>query len=244
MIVKPYSNNDGSKKEQVTEMFNRIAPSYDKLNSWLSFRVDKIWRRRVVKMVQNIKYPNVLDVATGTGDLAIAMAKKVRLNTVYGVDISTGMLELAKQKVLKNQLQNKVILKEGDSENLPFDDASFDVVTVAFGVRNFGNLNAGLKEMARVLRPGGKMIVLELSKPSSFPMKDLYRFYFTRILPWWGGLISHDKEAYSYLPASVSKFPEGEFFDAELIKAGMNPLRRMKQTFGIATIYVAEKAMQ
>lgn len=244
MTVKPYSNSDGSKKEQVTEMFNRIAPSYDKLNSWLSFRVDKIWRRKVVKMVQNIKLPDVLDVATGTGDLAIAIAKKVRLNTVYGVDISTGMLKLAQQKVLKNQLQNKVILKEGDSENLPFDDASFDVVTVAFGVRNFGNLNVGLKEMARVLRPEGKMIVLELSKPTSFPMRGLYRFYFTRILPWWGGLISHDKEAYSYLPASVSEFPEGEFFDAELIKAGMNPIRRMKQTFGIATIYVAEKPMQ
>ena len=159
MIVKPYSNNDGSKKEQVTEMFNRIAPSYDKLNSWLSFRVDKIWRRRVVKMVQNIKYPNVLDVATGTGDLAIAMAKKVRLNTVYGVDISTGMLELAKQKVLKNQLQNKVILKEGDSENLPFDDASFDVVTVAFGGRNFGRFNDGFKTLARFELPGLKMIV-------------------------------------------------------------------------------------
>lgn len=244
MIVKPYSNNDGSKKEQVTEMFNRIAPSYDKLNSWLSFRVDKIWRRRVVKIVQEFKFPNVLDVATGTGDLAIAMAKKVRLNTVYGVDISSGMLELAKQKVLKNQLQHKVLLKEGDSENLPFDDSTFDVVTVAFGVRNFGNLNEGLKEMTRVLKPGGKMIVLELSKPSLFPMRDLYRFYFTKILPWWGGLISNDKEAYSYLPASVSKFPEGEFFDAELIKVGMEPVKRMKQTFGIATIYIAKKPMQ
>lgn len=244
MTVKPYSNSDGSKKEQVTEMFNRIAPSYDKLNSWLSFRVDKIWRRRVVKIVKQTKFPDVLDVATGTGDLAIAIAKGVRLNTVYGVDISTGMLELAREKVLKNQLQNKVLLKEGDSENLPFSDSTFDVVTVAFGVRNFENLKAGLKEMARVLKPGGKMVVLELSKPTSFPMKGLYNFYFTKILPWWGGLISHDKEAYSYLPASVSKFPEGSQFDTELTNAGMKPKRRLKQTFGIATIYVAEKPMQ
>jgi demethylmenaquinone methyltransferase/2-methoxy-6-polyprenyl-1,4-benzoquinol methylase len=244
MSVKPYGNQIGSKKEQVTQMFNRIAPKYDLLNHLLSFRIDKLWRRRVVKLIKPLRMPDVLDLATGTGDLAIAIGRKVKPNVIYGVDISSGMLALAAKKVLKHQLQYKIVLKEGDSENLPFEKDSFDVVTVAFGVRNFENLHVGLTEMARVLRPGGMVIVLEFSKPSSFPMKQLYHLYFTHILPWWGGIISRDREAYSYLPASVLQFPDGSDFDNELVKAGLNPVRRWKQTFGIATIYVALKPEQ
>jgi demethylmenaquinone methyltransferase / 2-methoxy-6-polyprenyl-1,4-benzoquinol methylase len=243
MTVTPYSDSEGTKKEQVTQMFNRIAPKYDFLNRVLSFGVDKIWRRRVVRIVSKLNKPVVLDVATGTGDLAIALSK-CKPTAIYAVDISPGMLALAKEKILKRGLQHTILLKEGDSEALPFDKNFFDVVTVAFGVRNFGDLNAGLFEMCRVLKPGGQLIVLEFSRPASFPMKQLYQFYFTKILPWWGGLISNDKEAYSYLPASVMSFPEGFEFEEEMRKAALVPVRSLRQTFGIATIYIAEKPLQ
>ncbi len=243
MSLKPYTTKEGSKKEQVAQMFNKIAPKYDALNSWLSFRVDKIWRRNVVKNINGAKYPDILDVATGTGDLAITIAKKVKVNVVYGVDISVEMLKLAQQKVEKNQLHQKIFLKEGDSENLQFDDNEFDFITVAFGVRNFENRQKGLKEMCRVLKPNGRLIVLELTNPTKFPMKHLYKIYFFKFLPWMGGLFTKDKEAYTYLPNSVSIFPEGKEFEKELIKAGLNPVKMLKQTFGIATIYVAEKKM-
>lgn len=243
MSVTPYSAQDGTKKDQVKTMFNRIAPRYDLLNHLLSFGIDRKWRKRVVKMVKGMKAPVILDVATGTGDLAIALSK-THPSAVYGVDISVGMLEKARQKVQKLGLQHTIILKEGDSEALPFDHHTFDVVTVAFGVRNFGDLNAGLKEMGRVLKPGGKLIVLEFSRPAKFPMKQLFYFYFKRILPLWGGLISNDKEAYAYLPASVMEFPEGEIFESELVNAGLHPEKSIRQTFGIATIYVALKPLQ
>lgn len=223
-------------------MFNRIAPRYDLLNRVLSFGIDRIWRRRLVRLVRKKAAATVLDVATGTGDLALALAATRRKPlTVYGLDISSGMLELARKKVDKKGLQDLIVLKEGDSEALPFDDNYFDAVTVAFGVRNFGDLAKGLAEMRRVLKPGASLYVLEFSKPSVFPVKQLYGFYFSHILPWWGGVISKDKAAYSYLPASVMDFPEGAAFEAELRRAGLNPTRSRRQTFGIATIYISEK---
>ncbi|GAO29562.1 bifunctional demethylmenaquinone methyltransferase/2-methoxy-6-polyprenyl-1,4-benzoquinol methylase UbiE [Geofilum rubicundum] len=245
MSVKPYAQQEGTKKEQVTAMFNRIAPKYDLLNRLLSFGIDKIWRRRVVKLISQKRSPIVLDVATGTGDLAIALAEiKPKPTAVYAVDISSGMLDLAGKKVLKKGLQHAIVLKEADSESLPFSNNYFDAITVAFGVRNFGDLNQGLSEMYRVLKPGGTLIVLEFSKPSAFPMKQLYSFYFSQILPRWGGWISKDKEAYSYLPASVFQFPEGQKFDDEIQRVGLVPVRRWRQSGGIATIYVSEKPLQ
>jgi demethylmenaquinone methyltransferase/2-methoxy-6-polyprenyl-1,4-benzoquinol methylase len=243
MSVKPYNNQSGTKKEQVAEMFNRIAPRYDLLNRLLSFGVDRIWRRRVINLLTDLKMPYILDVATGTGDLAIEAAK-LKTTLIYAVDISSEMLSVARTKVLKRGLQHTVFLKEGDSEALPFDKNTFDAVTVAFGVRNFGDLNKGLSEITRVLKPGAKLIVLEFSKPSVFPIKQLYNFYFSYVLPLWGGLISGDKAAYKYLPASVMNFPEGEQFSDELRKAGLLPTREWRQTFGVATIYVAEKPIQ
>jgi len=239
-MIKPYKNRDDSKKLQVQSMFDRIAPRYDMLNQMLSLGIDKIWRKNVVKLLKGMQAPLILDVATGTGDLAIEICK-IDPVEVYGVDISRQMLNIAEKKVLKKQLQLTVQLRQGDSEDLPFEDNFFDAVTVAFGVRNFENLQNGLSEMKRVLRPGGRLIVLEFSKPQKFPFKHLYNFYFKQILPWWGGLLSNDKEAYSYLPASVSRFPEGNDFEKELSIAGLEPRESLRQTFGIATIYVAVK---
>ena len=239
-MVKPYKNLEGSKKEQVQSMFDRIAPRYDLLNRLLSFGIDKIWRRNVVKQLKDLKGPMVLDVATGTGDLAIEICK-IEPVAVYGLDLSSQMLEFAKEKIAKKRLHMTVQLRQGDSENLPFENNFFDAITVAFGVRNFENLSKGLAEMHRVLRPGGRLVVLEFSKPAKFPFKQLYHFYFTRILPWWGGIISRDKAAYAYLPASVLQFPEGQAFEEELKRVGLMPQATIPQTFGIATIYVSTK---
>jgi len=239
-MIKPYQNTDGSKKEQVRSMFDRIAPRYDLLNRLLSFGIDRMWRKNVVKLLKGLQAPMILDVATGTGDLAIEICK-IDPVEVYGVDLSPQMLEFAQKKIQQKRLHMTITLKEADSENLPFESNFFDAVTVAFGVRNFENLRKGLAEMQRVLRPGGKLIVLEFSKPASFPFKQLYHFYFTRILPWWGGLISRDKDAYRYLPASVLQFTEGTEFEDELRAAGLEPEKRIPQTFGIATIYVSVK---
>ncbi|PWD98381.1 bifunctional demethylmenaquinone methyltransferase/2-methoxy-6-polyprenyl-1,4-benzoquinol methylase UbiE [Marinilabilia rubra] len=239
-MVKPYNTLEGSKKDQVQSMFDRIAPRYDLLNRLLSFGIDKIWRRNVVKQLKELKGPMVLDVATGTGDLAVEICK-IDPVAVYGLDLSNEMLAFAKEKIFRKKLHMTVQLRQGDSENLPFEDDFFDAITVAFGVRNFENLSKGLEEMHRVLRPGGRLVVLEFSKPKKFPFKQLYHFYFTKILPWWGGLISKDKEAYAYLPASVLQFPEGKEFEEKLRRAGLQPQASLPQTFGIATIYVSTK---
>ncbi|MFO8001638.1 MAG: bifunctional demethylmenaquinone methyltransferase/2-methoxy-6-polyprenyl-1,4-benzoquinol methylase UbiE [Marinilabilia sp.] len=239
-MIKPYKEQEEGKKEQVKAMFNRIAPRYDFLNRVLSFGIDSFWRRNVVKLLRGFQAPMLLDVATGTGDLAIGMCR-IEPVAVYGVDISEKMLEIAEQKINKKRLQMMVHLRQGDSEALPFEDSFFDAVTVAFGVRNFEDLQKGLNEMRRVLRPGGRLIVLEFSKPRTFPFKQLYNFYFTRVLPLWGGFISRDKAAYTYLPESVRHFPEGSAFEEELKKAGLQPERSLPQTFGIATIYVATR---
>ncbi len=240
MTVKPYKSEEGSKKSQVAGMFNNIAAKYDFLNHFLSLGIDKIWRKRAINLLKSIDKPLILDVATGTGDLAIEANKRLGCKVV-GVDISVEMLKVADVKLKKRELTEWISVQEGDSENLPFEDNSFDAVMVAFGVRNFENLNKGLCEMSRVLKPGGKMVVLEFSKPAYFPFKQLYLFYFKFILPLLGGVISKDKAAYTYLPESVLNFPDGLKFDAELVNAGMRPVKRYKQTMGIATIYLSEK---
>lgn len=240
MTVKPYKTEVGSKKSQVAGMFNNIAAKYDFLNHFLSLGIDKIWRKRAINLLNEIPNPVILDVATGTGDLAIEANKRLGCKVV-GVDISVEMLKVADEKLNKRQLTEWITVQEGDSENLPFVDNHFDAVIVAFGVRNFENLNKGLSDMARVLKPGGKMVVLEFSRPAYFPFKQLYLFYFRYILPWLGGIISKDKAAYTYLPESVLSFPDGADFDNELVAAGMKPLKRFKQTMGIATIYLSEK---
>lgn len=240
MTVKPYKKEEGSKKSQVAGMFNNIAPKYDFLNHFLSLGIDKIWRKKAINLLKSIPNPKILDVATGTGDLAIEANKRLGCKVV-GVDISVEMLKVAEEKINRRGLTEWISVQEGDSENLPFEDHSFDAVMVAFGVRNFENLNKGLSEMCRVLKPKGKMVVLEFSKPAYFPFKQFYFFYFKHILPWLGGVISKDKDAYTYLPESVLNFPDGEAFDKELVAAGMKPIKRYKQTMGIATIYLSEK---
>ena len=240
MTVKPYKSAGSSKKQQVARMFDNIALKYDFLNHFLSLGIDKLWRKNAVSLLKDIGDAYILDVATGTGDLAL-MAHKELGCRVAGVDISAEMLKVAQKKIRDKNAEKYVTVSQGDSENLPFDDNTFDAVMVAFGVRNFENLTKGLSEMKRVLKQGGKMVILEFSRPAAFPFKQLYFFYFRQVLPFFGGLISKDKAAYSYLPESVLNFPDGEAFDKELKNAGLKPVLRKKQTFGIATIYMAEK---
>ncbi len=234
------TDNTG-KKEQVRVMFDNIAHKYDFLNHFLSAGIDKGWRRTMVKMIEKHQPQNTLDVATGTADLAIALAKKNK-NAIIGVDISNGMLEIGREKLKKLKLEEQVILKQADSENLPFEDHSFDAVMVAFGVRNFETLDKGLAEMFRVLRPGGMLAVLEFSRPRKFPVKQLYNFYFRYILPLLGRMISKDKGAYTYLPESVGQFPDGQKFIDHLEAVGYTNSSEKRLTFGIATIYSAYKA--
>ncbi|MBP8850982.1 MAG: bifunctional demethylmenaquinone methyltransferase/2-methoxy-6-polyprenyl-1,4-benzoquinol methylase UbiE [Breznakibacter sp.] len=243
MEVKPYSESSDSKKTQVAMMFNNIAHRYDFLNHLLSMGVDKIWRRRAIRLLKDLKSPRVLDIATGTGDLAI-VALRLKPSEVVGLDLSKEMLKVAQVKINRKGVADIIKLMAGDSENLPFEDNSFDAITVAFGVRNFENLNKGLSEMSRVLKPGGKVVVLEFSNPDKFPIKQIYGFYFKYVLPFWGGLFSKDKAAYTYLPESVKAFPEGENFENEMKRANIKPIKRFKQTFGVATIYFGEKASQ
>jgi demethylmenaquinone methyltransferase / 2-methoxy-6-polyprenyl-1,4-benzoquinol methylase len=242
MTVKPYKDEADNKKSQVARMFNNIAPKYDLLNHLLSMGIDKIWRKNAIGLLKAPIHSHILDVATGTGDLSIAIYKKYGVK-VTGLDLSSEMLKVAREKVAKKKIAS-IELIQGDSENLPFADATFDAVTVAFGVRNFEDLEAGLKEMVRVLKPGGKMVVLEFSKPSAFPMKQIYNFYFKTILPFWGGMISKDKAAYTYLPESVNRFPEGTAFTGILANQGLQNIEQYRQTFGIATIYYSEKPTQ
>ncbi len=240
MTVKPYLSSDEGKKKQIKNMFDNIAPKYDFLNHFLSLGIDKIWRRRAIGLLKDLKSPRILDIATGTGDLAIA-SLRLKPQSVVGLDLSPQMLKVGEEKIRKKKLEHIISMVEGDSENLPFKDGEFDAATVAFGVRNFENLNAGLLEINRVLKPGGKFMVLEFSNPTAFPIKQLFKFYSSTILPWWGGLLSKDKAAYTYLPASVAAFPEGQAFVNELEKAGFTSLRVWKQTFGVATIYFSHK---
>lgn len=229
-----------AKKELVQNIFNDIAPKYDFLNHLLSLNIDKGWRRQAMKYIGENEKECLLDVACGTGDFSIA-AHRIGIKQVKGIDISSKMVEVGRKKVQELGLEKHVDLQVGDSEQMNFPNDLFDVVTVAFGVRNFEHLEIGLKEMWRVLRPGGKVIILEFSTPLHFPMKQLYLFYFRYILPMIGGWISGNKGAYDYLPASVMKFPQGETFLNILKNCGFVSPIQQKLTGGIATIYVAYK---
>lgn len=239
-VVKPYSET-GSKKEQVTKMFDSIAPRYDLLNRLLSLGIDVIWRRIAIKKLLSIEPQSVLDVATGTGDVIIEIERQLSPARMVGLDISPGMLELGTKKIRAQDFAQKVEMIVGDSEDLPFTENTFDAITVAFGVRNFENLGKGLSEMHRVLKTGGKLMVLEFSHPKHFPFKQIYWGYFNHILPFFGKLVSKDSGAYTYLPESVKQFPDGEKFIEALRKAGYQNIERRTLTFGIASIYLGSK---
>lgn len=238
--MKPYDTGR-TKKEEVREMFDRIAPTYDKLNHTLSVGIDRLWRLRTVRHVRRAHPARILDVATGTGDLAIAMARRIPGVQVLGIDLSERMLDAARCKVTALGLDERVLLDVGDAEHLPLSDASVDVATVAFGVRNFGDLEAGLAELARVVKPGGRVVILEFSTPSNRLFRAFYEFYSSRILPRIGGLVSKDRRAYEYLPASVREFPSPKEFLAMLARAGFGKCRARSQSFGIAQIYIGER---
>ncbi len=238
--VTPYKDSDLGKKEQVTQMFNNISKNYDGLNRVISFGIDIKWRNRVVAILTKNKPNSILDIATGTGDLAINMVK-TGASKIVGLDISPGMLEVGKDKIKDKKLANTIEMVVGDSENLPFKDDSFDAVTVAFGVRNFETLEKGLAEIFRVLKPNGSFVVLETSVPTKTPYKQGYSFYTKRILPLIGRIFSKDRSAYAYLSESASVFPHGENFNNILRKIGFIDVVNKPQTFGVATIYVATK---
>jgi demethylmenaquinone methyltransferase/2-methoxy-6-polyprenyl-1,4-benzoquinol methylase len=238
--VKPYGNDSKSKKEEVAEMFNNISGKYDFLNHFLSLGIDKIWRKKAVKMLREINPKRVLDIATGTGDFAIE-SLKLNPTEIIGIDISSGMLEKGREKMVKRKVDHIISMQLGDSEDLPFDDNYFDGLTVGFGVRNFENLEKGLAEMLRVIRPGGKAIILEFSKPKKFPIKQGFNFYSNTIIPILGKTISKDAKAYTYLPESVAAFPEGKDFEAILEKLGYKNISSTLVSGGIATIYQGTK---
>ncbi len=223
-------------------MFDNIAPTYDKINHIMSLNIDRMWRRRVMRIVRRSKAKKIMDVATGTGDLAIAMAKRVDRTQILGVDLSEEMLAVARQKVQKQGLDERIMLVKGDAEDLSMvADGTIDAVTVAFGVRNFENIERGLREMWRTIKEGGKLVVLEFSTPKNRVVRWVYSQYFHRLVPRIGGLISKDKRAYVYLPESVDEFPTPERFSEMLKEAGFKSVKRRSQSFGIAHIYVATK---
>ena len=238
--VKPYKNSDLSKKEQVTKMFDTISKEYDNLNRVISFGIDVKWRKKVVGIVASQKSDTILDIATGTGDLAINLTK-TSATKIIGLDISEGMLDVGRQKIAKRKLEHTIEMVIGDSENLQFDDNSFDAITVAFGIRNFENLEKGLSEILRVLKPNGIFVILETSIPTKTPYKQGYKFYTKGVLPIIGRLFSRDKVAYSYLCESASVFPYGETLNNILLKTGFINAKALPQTFGVATIYKASK---
>ena len=223
-------------------MFDNIAHSYDRLNHLLSFGIDVLRRKKAIRMLRKRNPDRMLDVATGTGDFALEAERMgVKASEIIGVDISNGMLDIGRQKVNKKNLSKQIDLRYGDSENLPFDDGYFDVATCAFGVRNFENLERGLSEILRVLKPGGAAYILEFSKPKSFPFKQAYWFYFRAVLPLVGKFISKDRRAYDYLPESVAAFPHGEGFLEIMRNCGFTQVGRVSLTGGIASIYYGEK---
>ncbi|MGB5321513.1 bifunctional demethylmenaquinone methyltransferase/2-methoxy-6-polyprenyl-1,4-benzoquinol methylase UbiE [Lutimonas sp.] len=238
--VIPYKDSELGKKEQVTEMFDKVSSNYDVLNRVLTFGIDISWRKHVVALVKEGNAQKVLDIATGTGDLAIMMAK-ADISDVTGLDISPGMLNIGIQKVKDEGLNGKVDMVIGDSEKLPFEEGTFDAITVAFGVRNFENLELGLREILRVLKPKGTLTVLETSQPTGFPVKQGFQFYSKYVIPTIGKLFSKDKNAYDYLPESAAAFPYGEAFNNILLKTGFNSSKVYPQTLGVATIYHAIK---
>lgn len=238
--ITPYKNSALGKKLQITKMFDTISNEYDDLNRLISFGIDIKWRKKVVQIISKKKPKNILDIATGTGDLAINLTK-TGASEIIGLDISEGMLKVGRKKILKKQLDSTIKMVIGDSENLPYENNSFDAISVAFGVRNFENLEIGLAEILRVLKPKGLLVVLETSVPIKFPFKQGYYIYTKALLPMIGRLFSKDKLAYRYLSESASKFPYGQAFNNILNKIGFINSTAMPQTFGVATIYTATK---
>ncbi|WP_297696587.1 bifunctional demethylmenaquinone methyltransferase/2-methoxy-6-polyprenyl-1,4-benzoquinol methylase UbiE [uncultured Eudoraea sp.] len=238
--VKPYKKSTLGKKQQVTQMFDAISGNYDGLNRVISFGIDIKWRNRVVAILKKRNPTKILDIATGTGDLAINLVK-TGAEQIVGLDISKGMLEVGKKKVTKKGLDTTIEMVVGDSENLPFEDHTFDAITVAFGVRNFENLEKGLAEIYRVLKPSGTFVVLETSVPTKSPFKQGYWFYTKSILPLIGKMFSKDRSAYTYLSESAAVFPHGPAFNNILGKIGFIAMENKPQTFGVASIYVASK---
>ena len=238
--VTPYKNSNLGKKEQVAQMFDTISGNYDGLNRVISFGIDVKWRKKVLKMVSATQPKIILDIATGTGDLAILMAN-TNAEKIIGLDISAGMLDVGRKKIHQKNLSDKIEMVLADSENMPYEDATFDAITVAFGIRNFENLEKGLAEILRVLKPNGIFVILETSVPEKTPYKQGYRFYSRNILPLIGKLFSKDNSAYQYLSESASVFPYGEVLNNILRKIGFVEVKAMPQTFGVATIYSASK---
>lgn len=240
--MKPYNQENKTKTEEVREMFDRIAPKYDLLNHTLSAGIDKLWRRRVVRIVRRAKPRRILDVATGTGDLAIALARRLREVRILAIDPSEGMLAEARRKVVREGLDERIVLETGVAERLPsIADATFDAVTVAFGVRNFDDLAGGLRELLRTLKPGGRIVILEFSTPTLPIVRTLYRWYSHTVLPRIGGTISKDRSAYEYLPASVDEFPAPDRFLELLERTGFRNCKARSLTLGIARIYTGER---
>ncbi|MFM7310116.1 MAG: bifunctional demethylmenaquinone methyltransferase/2-methoxy-6-polyprenyl-1,4-benzoquinol methylase UbiE [Flavobacteriales bacterium] len=239
--VKPY-HKEGEKKEQVAQMFDNISHSYYFLNHFFSLGIDVLWRKKAIRILRKESPKKLLDVATGTADFALeAVRMKSGASEIVGVDISEGMLAVGREKIEAKGLQHVIQLRYGDSESLPFDDQSFDAFTVAFGVRNFQNLERGLSDMLRVLKPNGLGVVLEFSKPSRFPIKQLFTFYFKFIMPTVGKLVSKDHRAYTYLPESVDAFPSGDAFLDVMRRCGYQDCKRISLSGGIASIYLGRK---
>lgn len=237
--VTPYG--EGSKQEQIRRMFDKIAPSYDRLNHALSLGIDRRWRRTAVDALGKHQPQQILDIATGTGDFALLLAKRIKPQHIVGADISEGMMAVGREKVKEEGLQNVISFQHEDCMQLSFPDGSFDAVTSSYGVRNFQNLDKGLQEMQRVLRPDGHLLIVELTPPPRFPMKQLFWLYAHVVMPLLGRLISHDDSAYTYLPASMEAFPQPEQMEGILRKAGFAEVQWRRFTFGISTMYLATK---
>lgn len=239
--ITPYQDLTSGKKDQVTSMFDKVAPYYDFLNRLLSLRIDILWRRSAIKTLAKVKPNSILDIATGTADLAIEAAKQLKPDKIVGLDISANMLKIGDKKIARKNLTEIISLELGDSENLQFEDESFDAITAGFGVRNFENLEKGLQEMYRVLKPGGNLMILEFSKPYAFPLKQGFNLYFKYMLPVIGKVVSKDPKAYQYLYESVQAFPDYEKFSGILKKLGFREPTFKPLSFGICTIYNAVK---
>ena len=238
--IKPYGN-EGTKVKQVERMFDHIAPTYDQLNHTLSLGIDRSWRRKAIHTLRPYHPQQMMDVATGTGDFAILACRELQPQSLIGTDISEGMMNIAREKVRQAGLADRISFAREDCTALSFAESSFDAVTVAFGIRNFEHLDLGLHEMCRVLRPGGHLVILELSTPDRFPMKQLFALYSKAAMPLMGRTISHDDSAYTYLPESIRAFPQGEVMQESIHRAGFSQVSFRRLTFGLCTLYMATK---
>lgn len=238
--IKPYDRS-GSKSRQVERMFDSIAHSYDRLNHTLSWGIDKRWRKAAVDSLRPFTPKRVLDVATGTGDFALLAARELKPESLLGIDLSEGMLDIARKKTLQAELADVVSFQKEDCLGLTLKDNTFDAVIVAYGVRNFEDLDKGLREMLRVMRPGGRLVIIELTAPRRFPMRQLFWLYAHVVMPLVGRIISRDRHAYTYLPATMEVFPQGEQMQEILLHAGFKEVKFKRFTFGLSTLYTATK---